>query len=330
MKKILVTGSEGFLGSHLVEKLIVKGYSVKALVLYNSFNKWGLLEKLPKKILNEIEIVTGDIRDNDLMDKYIKNTSMVFHLAALIGIPYSFIAPKSYLETNTYGTLNILNAAKKYNIKVIHTSTSEVYGSPTSIPIKEDHRLFPQSPYAASKTAADQIAIAFYNSYNLPITIIRPFNTFGPRQSLRAVMPTIISQTLDKSIKFIKLGNVNTTRDFCFIDDTINGFLKTINNNKIIGETINLGTGKEFKIKNIAELIGKITKMKKKIITDPKRIRDKNREVIRLCSSNKKAQKLLNWKPKYSGLNGFEYALKLTVDWYKENNLKNKNKLYNI
>ncbi len=265
MRKIFVTGAEGFIGSHLVEKLIDKGFSVKALVLYNSFNKWGWLESLPKKTLKEIEIVSGDIRDADLIDRYIRNCSMVFHLAALIGIPYSFIAPKSYLETNAFGTLNILNAVKKYNLEMVHTSTSEVYGNPDKTPTDEKHKLFPQSPYAASKIAADQLTISFFNSYDLPISIIRPFNTFGPRQSLRAVIPTIIAQTIDDKINSIKLGNLNTTRDFCYVDDTINGFVQTIKNNKIFGETINLGTGYEITIKKVVEMVSNITGIKKKL-----------------------------------------------------------------
>ena len=202
MNKILVTGADGFLGSHLAEKLVLEGYKVKALSMYNSYNNWGWLDKIPNEILSEMEIITGDVRDGDFISKITKDVEQIFHLAALIGIPYSYIAPKSYIDTNVTGTLNILNASLKSQIKVIHTSTSEVYGTPLTIPIKETHRLFSQSPYAASKVSADQFALSYFNSFNLPVSIIRPFNTFGPRQSLRAIIPTIITQILNDKIEF--------------------------------------------------------------------------------------------------------------------------------
>jgi len=286
MKKILVTGADGFIGSHLVEKLVAKGYSVKAFVYYNSFNSWGWLDKINKDILSEVEIIPGDIRDFEIVKNAVSNCQLVFNLAALIGIPYSYLAPSSYVDTNINGALNVLQAAKNKSIKVIQTSTSEVYGSPLKLPIKETHRLYAQSPYAASKIGADQMALSFYNSFNLPVSILRPFNTYGPRQSLRAVIPTIFSQILDPKIKKIKLGNIYTTRDFNYIDDTIDGFISTINNNKIIGKTINLGNSYDISIKKIVELISKITKINKEIDSDKKRIRPKKSEVNRLCASN--------------------------------------------
>lgn len=330
MKKILVTGADGFIGSHLVEKLILKGFSVKAFVYYNSFGNWGWLDKINKKILKEIEIIPGDIRDSNIVNSAVSGCDLVYNLAALIGIPYSYLAPSSYLETNIQGTLNILESAKRRNTKIIQTSTSEVYGTPIKLPIKETHRLYAQSPYAATKIAADQLAISFYNSFNLPVSIIRPFNTYGPRQSLRAVIPTIISQMLNDKIEKIQLGNIYTTRDFNYIDDTVNGFIAAAKNNKIIGETINLGNSFEISVKEVVNKISKITKIKKKIDSEKKRIRPKKSEVDRLCASNIKAKKILNWKPKYEGIRGFEKGLKLTIEWFKKETINEKSKNYNL
>ena len=330
MKKILVTGADGFIGSHLVEKLVKKGYSVKAFVYYNSFNNWGWLEKVNRKILNEVEIVPGDIRDFERVKSAVSDCQLVFNLAALIGIPYSYLAPSSYIDTNVNGILNVLQSTKNKNIRIIQTSTSEVYGSPLNLPIKETHRLYAQSPYAASKIAADQMALSFYNSFNMPISIIRPFNTYGPRQSLRAVIPTIFAQILNPKIKKIKLGNIHTTRDFNYIDDTVDGFISTINNNKIIGKTINLGNSYDISIKKVVELIGKITKIKKEIDSDKKRIRPKKSEVDRLCASNELAKKILNWKPKYVGYKGFEEGLKLTLNWFKNETSTDKSENYTL
>ena len=331
MNKILVTGADGFIGSHLAEKLVLEGYKVKALSMYNSFNNWGWLDKIPEKILNEIEIITGDVRDGDFISKVTKDVELIFHLAALIGIPYSYIAPQSYIDTNVTGTLNILNASLKSQIKVIHTSSSEVYGTPLSIPIKETHRLYSQSPYAASKVSADQLALSYFNSFNLPVSIIRPFNTFGPRQSLRAIIPTIITQILNKKIKKVKLGNITTTRDFNYIKDTINGFTSAINNKNIYGETINLGTGREISIKKIFQNVSEITKINKKLIHEKKRKRTNKSEIKRLCSSNLKAKKLLKWKPKFHSESKIKVALKETIDWYQNNKDQlNKSKIYNV
>ena len=331
MKKIFVTGADGFIGSHLVEKLVSKGYKVKALSIYNSFNSWGWLESLPNKILKEVEIVSGDIRDEDLINKLTKDVEKIFHLAALIGIPYSYNAPRSYIDTNVIGTLNVLNAAIKNQTKVIHTSTSEVYGTPKKIPIDEKHRLFAQSPYAASKISSDQLALSYFSSFNLPVCVIRPFNTFGPRQSLRAIIPTIITQMLNDKAKEIKLGNTHTTRDFSYISDTVDGFFKTFNKNKIFGEVINLGTGKEISIRSIVKIVGELTKKDKKIIYENKRIRAKKSEITRLCSSNLKAKKILKWQPKYVNKNGFKIAIKKTIDWYKDKKYQfEKSKIYNL
>lgn len=331
MKKIFVTGADGFIGSHLVEKLVSKGYKVKALSIYNSFNSWGWLESLPNKILKEVEIVSGDIRDEDLINKLTKDVEKIFHLAALIGIPYSYNAPRSYIDTNVIGTLNVLNAAIKNQTKVIHTSTSEVYGTPKKIPIDEKHRLFAQSPYAASKISSDQLALSYFSSFNLPVCVIRPFNTFGPRQSLRAIIPTIITQMLNDKSKEIKLGNTHTTRDFSYISDTVDGFFKTFNKNKIFGEVINLGTGKEISISSIVKIVGELTKKDKKIIYENKRIRAKKSEITRLCSSNLKAKKILKWQPKYVNKNGFKIAIKKTIDWYKDKKYQfEKSKIYNL
>ncbi len=320
---VLITGSEGFIGSHLAEALVRKGHNVKALVLYNSFNSWGWLEQIDKNILKNIEVITGDVRDEYLIRKIIKKRiDVVINLAALIGIPYSYRASKSYLDTNVYGLLNILNACKDFGIKkIIHTSTSEVYGTPKIIPITESHPVSGQSPYAASKIAADQLALSYEKSFNLPVTVLRPFNTFGPRQSARAIIPTIITQILRSNT--LKLGSLFPTRDLTYVEDTVAGFINSINNKKNIGEIINIGSGFEISIKKLSEIISKL--MNKKIIikSHKERIRPKNSEVKRLLASTKKAKKIINWKPKYSGKKGFEHGLKKTIHWFsKKENLK--------
>ena len=332
-KKILVTGADGFIGSHLVEKLISLGFSVKAFVNYNFQNHWGWLDHVDEKIKKEVEVVSGDIRDPDCIKTVIDKCDYVFNLAALIGIPYSYRAPKSYIDTNLIGLLNIMNAVKeKNNTRIIHTSTSEVYGTASFVPMTEEHPLNAQSPYAASKIAADQLAISFFKSFNLPISIIRPFNTYGPRQSLRAIIPTIITQFLDEKIKKVKVGNINVTRDFNYISDTVNGFISTIKNEKIIGETINIGNNYEISIKEILKIIRKQVNSDKEIRIDKPRIRAHSTEVKRLFSSNKKAKRILKWEPKFKNRNGIEKGIKIAIEWYKDpvNMNKFKTDIYNI
>ena len=259
--KVLITGSEGFIGSHLTELLVKSGYKVTALSLYNSFNNIGWLKNIDKKIFKKIKILNGDIRDNNLVDDIVKNKDVVINLAALIGIPYSYRSVESYVDTNVKGTMNLLNSAKKFRIKFIQTSTSEVYGTAKYIPIDEKHPLSSQSPYAASKIAADQLCLSFFHSYKTPVTILRPFNTFGPRQSLRAVIPTIISQCLFND-GVIKIGNINTTRDFVYINDTVNAFKLAIKNKNILGEVTNIGNNFEISIKDIIKIVSEITNKK--------------------------------------------------------------------
>ena len=316
--KILLTGSEGFIGSHLAEKLVKNGHELTCLVLYNSFNSWGWLDKIDDKIKKNIKIVTGDIRDEFLVKSLIKkNTDVVINLAALIGIPYSYRSPKSYFETNSMGILNILNSSINSNIKkIIHTSTSEVYGTPKYIPIDENHLVSAQSPYAASKIAADQIALSYNKSFNLPVTILRPFNTFGPRQSLRAIIPTIITQLIKN--KVLKLGSLYPTRDLTFVDDTADAFVSTLNKKKDIGEIINIGSGFEISVKDLVLQISKIMGVRIDIQKKKERIRPKRSEVDRLYANIKKAKKILNWTPKYSKKNGFEKGLKKTIEWFSK------------
>lgn len=322
--KILITGSEGFIGSHLVEKLVKRGHDLTCLVLYNSFNYWGWLENIDPKIKNNIKIITGDIRDEYLMKSIIKNKiDIIINLAALIGIPYSYKTPKSYFETNSLGLMNILNSAINSNVKkIIHTSTSEVYGTPNYIPIDEKHPVAAQSPYAASKIAADQIALSYNKSFDLPVTILRPFNTFGPRQSLRAIIPSIITQ-INKKSNVINLGSLYPTRDLTYIDDTTDAFLASISKKKDIGEIINIGSGFQISIKELALKISKI--MRKKIIFNQEkiRVRPKKSEVDRLFANIKKAKRILNWTPKKPKKNNFENGLKKTIDWFS--NKKNLN-----
>ena len=325
--KIFLTGAEGFIGSHLAEKLIKKGHDLTCLILYNSFNSWGWLDHADNKIKKEIRVVTGDIRDEFLIKNQLKkNVDVVINLAALIGIPYSYRAPKSYFDTNAMGLLNILNSALNSNIKkIIHTSTSEVYGSPKYIPIDEKHLVSAQSPYAASKVAADQIALSYNKSFNSPITILRPFNTFGPRQSLRAIIPTIITQILNK--KVLKLGSLYPTRDLTYIDDTTDAFLCALNKKKDIGEIINIGSGFEVSIKELVRKISKIIGYRIDIKKDFKRVRPKKSEVNRLFANNKKAKKILNWSPKLNKKSDFENSLKKTIEWFSNEENINQYKI---
>lgn len=325
-KSALVTGADGFIGSHLTETLLANGVKVKALALYNSFNNWGWLEDLPKN--KNLEIVTGDIRDPHFCKMLVKEVDIVFHLAALIAIPYSYVAPDSYVDTNIKGTLNICQAAKENgNIRVINTSTSEVYGTALYVPIDEKHPKQPQSPYSASKIGADAMALSFYNAFNLPVTIIRPFNTYGPRQSARAVIPTIITQ-IANGIKTIKLGDTTPTRDFNFVKDTCNGFIAVANEERTIGQEVNIATNSEFTISDVAIRISKIMNADVKWETDNQRIRPEKSEVFRLFGDNKKLIELTGYKPKYS----LDEGLKETIEWFinSENLKKYKAGIYNV
>ena len=327
-KKILVTGADGFIGSHLVEKLVDEGHKVKAFVYYNSFNSWGWLDSFPKDKLDKIEIFTGDIRDPNGVRTAVKGCDIIFHLAALIAIPYSYYSPDSYVDTNIKGTLNILQAAKDYGVeKVIVTSTSEVYGTGIYVPIDEKHPKQGQSPYSATKIGADAIADSFYRSFNLPVTIVRPFNTYGPRQSARAVIPTIISQILAGK-KEIKLGSLNPTRDLLFVKDTVDGFIEIAKSDKLIGEEVNIATNNTISIGDLAKMIIKLTGKKVKIVSDDIRKRPVKSEVERLHGSNQKLLANTKWKQKYS----LELGLKETITWFGESkNLKMyKTDIYNV
>ena len=326
MKNVLITGADGFIGSHLTEMLYSQGYKVKALSQYNSFNNWGWLEKINCK--EKIEILTGDIRDYNYCKSITKNTDIIFHLAALIAIPFSYIAPDSYLETNVKGTLNICQASKENKIsRLIHTSTSEVYGTAKYVPIDESHPLQPQSPYSATKVAADALAMSFFHSFNLPLTIARPFNTYGPRQSARAVIPTIITQ-IASGKKKIKLGDTSPTRDFNYVEDCCRALIMIAENNKTIGETINIGSNSEISILNTLELIKELMSSDVSFINDEERLRPKKSEVFRLWCDNKKIQQLVGYEPKFSIKDG----LKETIDWItKPENLKiYKSEIYNV
>jgi NAD dependent epimerase/dehydratase len=331
--KILVTGSEGFIGSHLVEKLVKNGHDLTCLVLYNSFNSWGWLDKIDTQIKKNIKVVTGDIRDEFFIKNLLKKKiDIIINLAALIGIPYSYRSPKSYFDTNSLGLINILNSAINSNVKkIIHTSTSEVYGTPKYVPIDEKHLVSAQSPYAASKIAADQVALSYNKSFNLPITILRPFNTFGPRQSLRAIIPTIITQIIRNNNRVLRLGSLHPTRDLTYIDDTTDAFLASIKKTKDIGEIINIGSEFEISIGDLASKIFKIMGIKIKIKNDINRLRPKNSEIDRLISNSQKAKKILNWRSKRPKKLNFEIGLKKTIDWFlDEKNLRiYKSDIYN-
>jgi len=329
-KRILVTGADGFIGSHLTEELVRQGYDVKAFVYYNSFNSWGWLDHSPLK--NEFEVFAGDIRDPHGVKEAMKGCDVVLHLASLIAIPYSYHSPDTYIDTNIKGTLNVLQAARELDIqKVVHTSTSEVYGTAQYVPIDENHPLQGQSPYSASKIGADQMAIAFYRSFETPVAIIRPFNTYGPRQSARAVIPTIITQLASGKRK-IKLGSLHPTRDFNYIKDTVNGFISVMKHDQSIGEVINIGSNFEVSIGETAKLIAEVMGVDIEIETDDVRVRPEKSEVERLWADNSKAKALLGWEPKYGGKEGFKRGLKETIEWFTdERNLSQyKADVYNI
>jgi NAD dependent epimerase/dehydratase len=327
-KKVLVTGACGFIGSHLVELLVKKGYTVKAFIYYNSFNSWGWLDSIPNDTLKNIEVFTGDVRDPNGVKKATEGCDIIFHLAALIAIPFSYHSPDSYVDTNIRGTLNILQAARDLEVeKTLITSTSEVYGTAQYVPIDERHPFQGQSPYSATKIGADRLAESFIKSFDLPVSIVRPFNTFGPRQSARAVIPTIVSQLLNGE-ESIKLGSLDPTRDLLYVKDTVNGFLEICESTETIGEEINIATNSEVTIGDLAQKIISIINPNAKIISDNERVRPEKSEVQRLFGCNKKIISLTNWSPKYN----LELGLKETIEWFKrDENLKNyKSNLYNI
>ena len=326
MKTILITGADGFIGSHLTEMLVAKGYKVKALSQYNSFNNWGWLEDTNCK--NQIEVFTGDIRDPHYCKYITKGADIIFHLAALIAIPYSYVAPDSYVDTNIKGTLNICQAAKENgNIRVIHTSTSEVYGTAQYVPIDENHPLQPQSPYSATKIAADAMAMSFFNTFELPVTIARPFNTYGPRQSARAVIPTIITQ-IANGMKEIKLGDVSPTRDFNYVEDTCRGFFALAESDLSIGQTVNIGSNFEISVGDTLDIIKELMDSDVQFTTDEQRIRPEKSEVFRLWCDNTKIEKLVGFKPQVDIREG----LQRTINWItKPENLKQyKAHLFNV
>jgi len=318
MKKAFVSGADGFIGSHLTHTLITAGFQVRSFLCYNTFGSWGWLEDAKSNPSQGLTVFSGDIRDPHGIRKAIEGCDLVLHLAALIGIPYSYHSPDTYVDTNIKGTLNILQAARDLGVKrVIHTSTSEVYGTPQTVPIREDHPLQGQSPYSATKIGADQLALSFYHSFGLPVTILRPFNTYGPRQSARAVIPTIITQIL-KGKREIQLGSIHPTRDLVFVEDTVDGFLKALEAPNIAGEVIHLGTGHEISIGDLANLIAELMEVKIRIQADSQRVRPKGSEVERLVADASKAKKLLGWEPKYAGREGLKKGLLKTIEWFRK------------
>jgi len=331
-RKILVTGADGFIGSHLVESLLNRGYWVRAFVFYNSFNSWGWLDTFPKEKLNKVDVFAGDIRDSYGVKTAMKGCDVVFHLAALIAIPYSYHSPDTYVDTNIKGTLNVLQAAKELGIdRVVHTSTSEVYGTAQYVPIDEKHPLQPQSPYSATKIGADQIAMSFYNAFKTPVSIVRPFNTYGPRQSARAVIPTVITQ-IANGLRKIKLGSLNPTRDFSYIKDTVKGFIAVAESEKSVGEVINIGSNFEISIGETVNLIAEVMGAEIAIETDKVRLRPQNSEVERLWADNSKIRKFTGWMPEYGGVEGLRRGIGETVAWFinPENLKRYKADIYNL
>lgn len=331
-KKYLVTGADGFIGSHLTEELVRQGHDVRAFVYYNSFNSWGWLDHSQREIKKNIDIFAGDIRDPNGVRKAMAGCDIVLHLAALIAIPYSYHSPDTYIDTNVKGTLNILQAARDLGVKkVVHTSTSEVYGTARFVPITEDHPLQGQSPYSASKIGADQLAMSFYLSFGTPVAIIRPFNTYGPRQSARAVIPTIITQ-IAAGQKKIKLGSLHPTRDFNYVKDTVRGFIAIANAEKSVGEVINVGSNYEISIGDTVQMISEVMNAEIDIETDQIRLRPGKSEVERLWADNRKAFNMCGWKPEFGGCDGLKRGLGETVQWFLDpsNRQQYKSKVYNI
>jgi NAD dependent epimerase/dehydratase len=317
-KRVLVTGADGFIGSHLVERLVRDGHKVRAFVLYNSFGSWGWLDTVPEEIQRELEIFSGDIRDPNGVYEAMSGIDVVYHLAALIAIPYSYHSPDTYIDTNIKGTLNVLQAARKHDTqKIVHTSTSEVYGTARFVPITEAHPLQGQSPYSASKIGADQLAMSFYQSFGTPVATIRPFNTYGPRQSARAVLPTIITQ-LAAGQERIKLGALHPTRDFNYVSDTVSGFVAVGDRSESVGETINVGSGYEIEIGAVARLIAELMGKQVEIEEDTQRLRPEKSEVERLWADNSKARELLGWSPAQSGHAGLVAGLRETIAWFSD------------
>lgn len=330
-ERVLVTGADGFIGSHLVEALVSRGYKVKAFVQYNSFSSWGWLDSISNDILQSIEIFEGDIRDPNGVRTAMADVTSVLHLAALIAIPYSYHSPDTYVATNVNGTLNVLQAAKQFGIdKVVHTSTSETYGTALTVPISESHPLQGQSPYSATKIAADQLAYSFYCSFNLPVSIVRPFNTYGPRQSARAVIPSIIIQLLAGK-QDLELGSLSPTRDFNFVEDTVSGFIRCLESSASVGEVINIGSGFEVSIGDLVDMISSLMDKEVNVVEDKQRFRPIKSEVNRLLCDNSKARQLLEWTPTYAGFDGLSNGLSATIDWFaKPENIAKYKLRYNI
>ena len=331
-KKVLVTGADGFIGSHLVELLVARGVSVRAFVYYNSFNSWGWLDQADERVRKSIEVFAGDIRDPHGVRTAMQGCDVVLHLAALIAIPYSYHSPDTYVDTNIKGTLNVLQAARDLGVqRVVHTSTSEVYGTARFVPITEEHPLQGQSPYSASKIGADQMALSFHLSFATPVAIIRPFNTYGPRQSARAVIPTIITQIAAGSRR-IKLGAQHPTRDFNYVQDTVRGFLAVAESDAAIGQVINVGSNYEISIGDTARTIAQLMDREVEFVSDEQRLRPTGSEVERLWASNERAAALAGWTPGYAGIDGFRRGLRETIDWFTtaENLRRYKADIYNI
>jgi len=331
-RKILATGADGFIGSHLTEELIRSGNDVRAFVFYNSFNNWGWLDYAASEIKNNLDVFAGDVRDPHGVKEAMKGCEMVFHLAALIGIPFSYHSPNSYIDTNIKGTLNIVQAARELGLtRIVHTSTSEVYGTALFVPITEDHPLQGQSPYAATKIGADQLAISFYRSFGTPVSIVRPFNTYGPRQSARAVIPSVITQ-IASGRRNIKIGALHPTRDFNYVKDTVRGFIAVAGTEKCIGEVVNIGSNYEISIGETVRLIAEIMDVEITLDTDKQRLRPERSEVERLWADNAKARDLTGWEPAYGGRDGFKRGLAETAAWFRDPEHLNQYKpgTYNI
>ena len=316
--KILVTGADGFIGSHLVEALVRDGHSVRAFVLYNAFDGRGWLDHVEPRVRDAVEVFPGDVRDPHGVKQALQGCGVVMHLAALIGIPYSYAAPDNYVDTNIKGTLNVLQAARELGVeRVVHTSTSEVYGTAQAVPITEEHRIHPQSPYAATKAAADQLALSFHASFGTPVTVVRPFNTYGPRQSARAVIPTIITQIASRARR-IELGSLTPTRDLCFVQDTVRAFAAAIGAERAVGEVVNVATGHEIAIGELARLIAELMGAEIEIASDSRRVRPADSEVERLCGANAKAARLLGWTPAFHERDGLRRGLAETIAWFRD------------